>query len=54
MFISGEAFEQDTLQLAWGRRLWRQAAAWDSGGWSFLGYEKRNDGAYLAGAWTAG
>lgn len=36
LFISEEAIEQDTVELSFGRRLWRQAAAWDSAGYSFL------------------
>lgn len=49
VFISDESFEQDTLQLDFGKRLWRQHAAWDSAGWTFLSIEKRNDGNYVAG-----
>eukprot|EP00887_Chlorella_sp_A99_P000276 scaffold13.g276.t1 len=36
LFISEEAVEQDTVELSFGRRLWRQDAAWDSAGYSHL------------------
>lgn len=50
MFISEEAYEQDTLQIDLGRPLWRQQARWDGAGWTHLAVAKRNDGVYIAGA----
>lgn len=50
MFISEEAYEQDTLRIDLGRPLWRQQARWDGAGWSHLAIAKRVDGVYVAGA----